>query len=65
LHVLQGLAERLPALVSRVVSVDGTRLVEGYACNVNGLDFIRTPAFPTATVKPGDKIMILSADAGG
>jgi hypothetical protein len=36
--------------------------VNGYACNVNGLDFVRTS---TATVNPGDNIAILSADAGG
>ena len=40
----------------------GARLIDGYACNVNGLDFVRTP---TATVNPGDNIVILSADAGG
>jgi molybdopterin-guanine dinucleotide biosynthesis protein A/molybdopterin converting factor small subunit len=56
------LAERLPVLVGRVISADRTHLVDGYACNVNGLTFVRTP---TATVHPGDNIIILSADAGG
>ena len=56
------LAEKLPALVGRVISADRTRLVEGYACNLNGLAFVRTP---TAGVSPGDSLVILSADAGG
>ncbi len=56
------LAEKLPVLVGRVISADRTRLVDGYACNVNGLAFVRTP---TAVVNPGDSLVILSADAGG
>lgn len=56
------LAEKLPALVGRVISADRTRLVDGYACNLNGLAFVRTP---TAEVNPGDSLIILSADAGG
>jgi len=56
------LAEKLPVLIDRVITADGRSLVSGYACNVNGLDFIRTPA---ARVHSGDKIFILSADAGG
>jgi len=56
------LAEKLPALVGRVISADRTRLVDGYACNLNGLAFVRTP---TVEVNPGDRLVILSADAGG
>jgi molybdopterin-guanine dinucleotide biosynthesis protein A len=56
------LAEKLPVLVGRVISADRTRLVDGYACNLNGLAFVRTP---TAVVNPGDSLVILSADAGG
>ncbi len=56
------LAEKLPALVGRVIRADRTRLVDGYACNLNGLAFVRTP---TAEVNPGDRLVILSADAGG
>jgi molybdopterin-guanine dinucleotide biosynthesis protein A len=56
------LLEKLPVLAGRVITHDGGGLVKGYACNVNGLDFIRTP---TAKVNSGDKIFILSADAGG
>jgi molybdopterin converting factor small subunit len=61
-QVFAALAEKLPILVGRVIKPDGASLVNGYACNVNGLDFVRTS---TATIKPGDNIAILSADAGG
>ena len=49
-------------LTGRVISADGTGLIEGYACNVNGLEFVRSS---DARVNPGDNIAILSADAGG
>ena len=61
-HVYAALAEKLPVLVGRVIDPDRARLSEGYACNVNGLDFVRTP---TASVASGDSIFIISADAGG
>jgi molybdopterin-guanine dinucleotide biosynthesis protein A len=61
-QVFAALAEKLPVLVGHVIDPDRARLFAGYACNVNGLDFIRTP---TATVNSGDNIVILSADAGG
>ncbi|MDH3446249.1 MAG: hypothetical protein OEN50_20185 [Deltaproteobacteria bacterium] len=50
----------MPALVGRIISDDG--LISGYTCNINGLDFVRAPG---AKVNAGDKIFILSADAGG
>jgi len=61
-NVLSALAERLPVLVGRVISPDKSSLFSGYACNINGLDFVRNNS---ARVHPGDKIFILSADAGG
>jgi molybdopterin-guanine dinucleotide biosynthesis protein A/molybdopterin converting factor small subunit len=61
-QVYAALAEKLPVLIDRVITSDGNSLVRGYACNVNGLNFVRGPA---ATVNSGDKIFILSADAGG
>jgi molybdopterin-guanine dinucleotide biosynthesis protein A len=61
-HVFAALAEKLPVLVGRVISPEGDRLVDGYACNVNGLGFVRAS---TERVNPGDNIIILSADAGG
>jgi molybdopterin-guanine dinucleotide biosynthesis protein A len=61
-NVFVVLAEKLPVLVGRVISPDRCGLSRGYACNLNGLAFVRDPA---ARVNSGDKIFILSADAGG
>jgi molybdenum cofactor guanylyltransferase len=61
-EVFAALAEKLPALVGRVISPDRSGLVNGYSCNLNGLDFVRST---TAKVSPGDSIVIMSADAGG
>jgi hypothetical protein len=52
----------LPILVGRVISPEKNNLISGCACNVNGLEFIRNP---TVKIQTGDKILILSADAGG
>ena len=59
-HVFSALAKRFPALNGRIINADG--LISGYTCNINGLDFVRVPS---AKIKSGDKIFILSADAGG
>ena len=59
-HVFSALAEKLPILAGRIINSDG--LTSGYTCNINGLDFVR---IPSAKVNSGDKIFILSADAGG
>jgi molybdopterin-guanine dinucleotide biosynthesis protein A len=59
-NVFSALAERLPVLLGRIIGSDG--LISGYTCNINGLDFVRAPS---AKVNSGDKIFILSADAGG
>ncbi len=61
-HVYLALAEKLPILVGRVIAPDRNSLSSGYACNINGLDFVRNPG---VKVNPGDKIFIISADAGG
>ena len=61
-QLFSALAERLPILVGRVISPEMNKLASGCACNVNGLEFVRNP---TAKVKAGDKVLILSADAGG
>lgn len=60
--VFAALAEQLPVLVGRVISSDRKHLLDGYACNLNGLEFVRSDS---ASVHPGDTIVILSADAGG
>jgi len=61
-HLFSALAEQLPILVGRVISPEKNNLISGCACNVNGLEFIRNP---TVKIQTGDKILILSADAGG
>jgi len=59
-EVFSALAEKLPMLSGQIINSDG--LVKGYTCNINGLNFVRSPS---AKVKAGDKIFVLSADAGG
>ena len=61
-QVLSALAERLPILVGRVIDRNRSGLISGYTCNINGLEFVRATS---AKVNSGDKIFILSADAGG
>jgi molybdopterin-guanine dinucleotide biosynthesis protein A/molybdopterin converting factor small subunit len=58
--VYAALAEQLPVLFGRVINHAG--LTSGYSCNINGLDFVRAP---DTKVNSGDKILLLSADAGG
>jgi molybdopterin-guanine dinucleotide biosynthesis protein A len=61
-HLFAALAAKFPVLVGRVIRRDAAALVEGYACNVNGLTFVRCSSVRVST---GDRIVILSADAGG
>jgi hypothetical protein len=56
------LAEKLPILVGRVIAPERNRLASGFACNLNGAVFVRDPELKIAS---GDRILILSADAGG
>jgi molybdopterin-guanine dinucleotide biosynthesis protein A len=58
--VLAALTEKLPVLAGRVI--DSAGLVSGYTCNINGLDFTREPSI---RIHSGDRIFLLSADAGG
>ena len=60
--VFAALAEKLPMLVDRVIASSRLDLLNGYTVNVNGRDFVRDSR---AAVEPGDRIIILSADAGG
>lgn len=61
-HVCAALAVEHPVLLGRVINRDRSSLSSGYACNINGLEFVKNP---NAKINPGDKIFILSADAGG
>jgi molybdopterin converting factor small subunit len=59
--VYAGLADEHPVLLGRVLQSEGG-LTRGYACNINGVEFVRDM---TAKIKAGDRIYIISADAGG
>ncbi len=60
--VYNALADKHPVLLGRVIAADRRTLMRGYACNINGVDFVRTL---NAQVHSGDRIFIISADAGG
>ena len=61
-HVLSTVTQKLPVLAGRVINPEGTDLLAGFACNINGTNFVRDL---NTRVHPQDKIFILSADAGG
>jgi molybdopterin converting factor small subunit len=58
-QALAGLAARLPGFGDLI---EGDRLHPSIAANLNGDRFVRDPATPVAA---GDRLLILSADAGG
>jgi molybdopterin converting factor small subunit len=60
--IYNAVSERHPVLRGRVIAADGRSLTRGYACNINGVDFVRDI---NAQVNSGDRIFIISADAGG
>ena len=60
--VFVALLARMPSLAGKVIARDGAALLEGYTCNVNALEFVKSAS---ARVVQGDNIAILSADAGG
>jgi molybdopterin-guanine dinucleotide biosynthesis protein A len=59
---LAALADAVPSLVGPVLTLDRHALVNGYSCNVNGMDFTRNWQHP---LRSGDRLLILSSDAGG
>jgi len=59
---LTALAEVTPELVGSVLTADSYALTAGYACNLNGTEFLRDLHTP---LHPGDSLLILSSDAGG
>ena len=59
---LTALARERPALVGKVMDETGGRLLEGYALNVNGAEFVADLGVP---VREGDAVLVLSAEAGG
>lgn len=60
--VFAALSRELPVLAGRVIDPETNHLVEGCTCNLNGREFVRSADAP---VHPGDRLVILSADAGG
>ncbi len=60
--VALALAERCPALVGPVVSLERQYLSDGYIFNLNGRDFVTRPE---TAVRPGDRLLLLSNAAGG
>jgi molybdopterin-guanine dinucleotide biosynthesis protein A len=60
--VYTALADRYPILVGRVIAPDRCSLTGGYASNLNGLDFVRNGE---VKINSGDRVFIISADAGG
>jgi molybdopterin-guanine dinucleotide biosynthesis protein A/molybdopterin converting factor small subunit len=59
---LLALAEVCPNLVGTVIAPDHRSFLAGYACNLNGVEFVRTLDTP---IRDGDQALILSSDAGG
>ena len=59
---LAALAEAVPSLAGPVLTLDRHALVNGYTCNVNGMDFTRDWHRP---LQSDDRLLILSSDAGG
>jgi len=59
---LTTLAQALPELVGPVLTPRSYTLTAGYACNLNGTDFLPAPHTP---LRSGDSLLILSSDAGG
>lgn len=59
---LTALADACPTLLGNVIATDRQTLLAGYACNLNGVDFVRTMDIE---INQGDHLLILSSDAGG
>ena len=60
-ELLSSLGTELPALVGTVLTTDGA-LLGGHVLSRNGTDLIREPA---ETLRPGDRLFLLSTAAGG
>ena len=56
------LAKACPGLVGKAIRDDGGALMDGYVLNFNGLSFVDDPS---ATISPGDRLLLLSDQAGG
>lgn len=61
-EVIAALARKFPSLVGPVIAPERNALVNGQACNINGEAFVRDYSKKMIS---GDRVFILSADAGG
>src|SRR3954466_2664480 len=61
-ELIPALAACCPALDGPVLDVKQGMLVDGYVLNRNGRDFLPGP---DATVRPGDRLLLLASSAGG
>ena len=61
-HVWSALARKLPVLVGPVLTEAADGLTAGHVCNLNGRDFVRDGG---RRVAPGDRVLLMSSDAGG
>ena len=59
-EVLGDLAQRFPQLAE--ACIDGRQLRPGYTANLEGSTFVTDPETP---LRDGDRILLLSIDAGG
>ena len=60
--VIEALAEICPELVGKVIMDDRSRLQESYTLNLNGTSFVRDGRL---CLKPGDRLLLFSSQAGG
>lgn len=61
-HVWSALARKLPVLVGPVLTESADGLTAGHVCNLNGRDFVHDGS---RRVAPGDRVLLMSSDAGG
>ena len=59
--LLRAVANEAPALAGTVLSEDGG-LLGGHALSRDGIELLRDPE---ATIRPGDRLLLLSTSAGG
>ncbi len=59
-ELLRAVADRCPEWAAECLEGDGLR--PGYLANINGQRFVRDPR---TSVRCGDELLIMSADAGG
>ena len=61
-QAVAALGRKVPALVGRVITEDGTSLIEPYALNLNGRAFVESLE---AKLAAGDRIVLMTRSAGG